>query len=202
MTAGLIFGLKGGSEFHIEIWKKNESVLNIYIYRMIQGNIARVSDVACGPPVTIAFVYHGEHISNILYSYLLFFIHLKLITFLRNFLNQLHSYEKRKSLPYLCHLILALVTSVVKIKVQFHWQRFVSALKKQVTPFASLPNAVHSNRLSTCFSLQERMNIGYVVLTPYHNWAMFLVKIQIISKTELQCITLKLSKMKIMIYRE
>lgn len=169
---------------------------------MIQGNLALVSGVACGPPVIIAFVYHNDHFFKILYSYLIFFIHLKLITFLKNFPNQMHSYEKRKSLPYLCHLILALVTSVVKIKVQFHWQMYVSALKKKVTPFASLPNAVHSNRLSTCFSLQERMNIGYVVLTPYHNWAMFLVKIQIISKTELQCITLKFSKIKIMIYCE
>lgn len=32
------------------------------LYRMIQGNLARVSDVACGSLVIIAFVYNGEHL--------------------------------------------------------------------------------------------------------------------------------------------
>lgn len=200
MTAGLIFGPKEG--FGIYNRHIKGKCLKKNLYRMIQGNLARVSDVACGSLVYLLLYITVNIFYNILYSYQIFFIYPKLINFLKTFLNQLHSYEKRKSLPYLCHLILVLVTSVVKIKVQFHWQMYLSALKKKVTPFASLPSAVHSNRLSTCFSLQERINIGYVVLTPYHNWAMFLVKIQINSKTELQCITLKFPKIKIMIYCE
>lgn len=60
MTAGLIFGPKEGfGVYHIHIKGK---CFKKKLYRMIQGNLARVSDVACGSLVIIAFVYNGEHL--------------------------------------------------------------------------------------------------------------------------------------------
>lgn len=91
------------------------------------------------------------------------------------------SLQNNQHLSYFCHLLCSSDTSVLNIKVQFHRQRFVSEFEKKVTLFASLPSAAHSKRLFTYFSLQEWMNIGYVVFISYQCWAMFIFNIPITS---------------------
>lgn len=79
MTAGLIFGPKEG--FGIYNRHIKGKCLKKILYRMIQGNLARVSDVACGSLVYLLLYITVNIFYNILYSYLIFFIYLKLINF-------------------------------------------------------------------------------------------------------------------------